>query len=124
MRGKPSPKRSDEKSSNSFPTQLLRRTCKSLQAEFRHFAESLRYVVSRSSFRPLNYVASCRRYDRFLPYDSAIWPLQSPPYFHFHVVPENELIHPKKSYGEQVVRSEEHTSELQSRFGISYAVFC
>src|ERR1043166_5128185 len=25
---------------------------------------------------------------------------------------------------EEFVRSEEHTSELQSRFGISYAVFC
>src|ERR1043166_9854545 len=35
----------------------------------------------------------------------------------------NELVrgdHPMKIYG----RSEEHTSELQSRFGISYAVFC
>src|ERR1043166_9286358 len=26
--------------------------------------------------------------------------------------------------GKKLVRSEEHTSELQSRFGISYAVFC
>jgi len=26
--------------------------------------------------------------------------------------------------GEVLLRSEEHTSELQSRFGISYAVFC
>src|ERR1043166_4532889 len=26
--------------------------------------------------------------------------------------------------GRYLVRSEEHTSELQSRFGISYAVFC
>src|ERR1043166_9970471 len=26
--------------------------------------------------------------------------------------------------GRRAVRSEEHTSELQSRFGISYAVFC
>src|ERR1043166_7141105 len=25
---------------------------------------------------------------------------------------------------ELIIRSEEHTSELQSRFGISYAVFC
>src|ERR1043166_404964 len=28
------------------------------------------------------------------------------------------------SNGQRVTRSEEHTSELQSRFGISYAVFC
>jgi len=27
-------------------------------------------------------------------------------------------------YGFNTLRSEEHTSELQSRFGISYAVFC
>src|ERR1043166_10156210 len=29
-----------------------------------------------------------------------------------------------RTIGEALVRSEEHTSELQSRFGISYAVFC
>src|ERR1043166_10169745 len=36
-------------------------------------------------------------------------------------VKEVPCTHPQIS---QPIRSEEHTSELQSRFGISYAVFC
>ena len=30
----------------------------------------------------------------------------------------------KNHFSKKQTRSEEHTSELQSRFGISYAVFC
>src|ERR1043166_9849279 len=33
-------------------------------------------------------------------------------------------VSPRDLSGRQAHRSEEHTSELQSRFGISYAVFC
>src|ERR1043166_5768401 len=33
-------------------------------------------------------------------------------------------VRPHPHIGLSTVRSEEHTSELQSRFGISYAVFC
>src|ERR1043166_10033257 len=37
---------------------------------------------------------------------------------------KDALATPPKSLDHEPTRSEEHTSELQSRFGISYAVFC
>ena len=47
----------------------------------------------------------------------------------YYVVRYNSAINVKDRVVENgkqlnIVRSEEHTSELQSRFGISYAVFC
>src|ERR1043166_10182697 len=38
--------------------------------------------------------------------------------------PEHSPSEGHPSWGVRLLRSEEHTSELQSRFGISYAVFC
>src|ERR1043166_9758029 len=38
--------------------------------------------------------------------------------------PDCELTHSDRRPSAKRIRSEEHTSELQSRFGISYAVFC
>src|SRR3546814_1163558 len=40
-----------------------------------------------------------------------------------HVIPRTRAYH-EIWYGEERVRSEEHTSELQSLMSISYAVFC
>src|ERR1043166_6426897 len=38
--------------------------------------------------------------------------------------PQKEVAEEIPARADEEVRSEEHTSELQSRFGISYAVFC
>src|ERR1043166_4073069 len=42
----------------------------------------------------------------------------------FFVLKTDPCVDPRYRFMIQDYRSEEHTSELQSRFGISYAVFC
>src|ERR1043166_9791672 len=44
--------------------------------------------------------------------------------FRSREVPRDLRVQPRRVLHEEDGRSEEHTSELQSRFGISYAVFC
>ena len=43
-------------------------------------------------------------------------------YFYSHIL--EKIVEKKKKFQHNEERSEEHTSELQSRLRISYAVFC
>src|SRR3546814_5951242 len=52
------------------------------------------------------------------------FPVQNLPYAVFRRRGSQEAFRPGAAIGDRIVRSEEHTSELQSLMRISYAVFC